>query len=66
MPLSALVPPSTDPTPIFSLYRGNFATELLAAAVSHFGASSAGWPRRRGLAWSWPATSASPIGRPPS
>ena len=37
MPRSALLPPSTDPTPIFSLYRGNFATELLAAAVSHFG-----------------------------
>ena len=36
MPLSALTPPTTDPTPIFTLYRGNFATELLAAAVCHF------------------------------
>jgi predicted O-methyltransferase YrrM len=36
MPLSALTPPTTDPTPIFTLYRGNFATELLTAAVCHF------------------------------
>ena len=36
MPLSALVSPITDPTPIFELYRGNFATELLTAAVCHF------------------------------
>ncbi|RUL88481.1 methyltransferase [Tautonia sociabilis] len=28
--------PSTDPTPIFELFRGNFATELLTAAVAHF------------------------------
>jgi ubiquinone/menaquinone biosynthesis C-methylase UbiE len=32
-PLSA---PCFDPTPIFELYRGNHATELLAAAVAHF------------------------------
>lgn len=31
-----LHPPQTDPTPIFDLYRGNYATELLAAAVAHF------------------------------
>jgi predicted O-methyltransferase YrrM len=31
-PLSA---PCFDPTPIFELYRGNYATELLTAAVSH-------------------------------
>ena len=24
MPLSALVPPATDPTPIFEHFRGNF------------------------------------------
>jgi predicted O-methyltransferase YrrM len=36
MPLSALIAPTTDPTPIFTLYRGNFATELLTAAVCHF------------------------------
>ncbi|MBA4032186.1 MAG: methyltransferase [Planctomyces sp.] len=27
--------PPTDATPIFDLFRGNFATELLAAAVAH-------------------------------
>jgi SAM-dependent methyltransferase len=31
-----LEPPRTDPTPIFEAFRGNHATELLAAAVSHF------------------------------
>src|SRR5688572_3567137 len=36
MPLSALQPPSIDPTPIFELFRGNHATELLTAAVAHF------------------------------
>jgi predicted O-methyltransferase YrrM len=29
--------PSTDPTPIFELFRGSYATELLTAAVAHFG-----------------------------
>ncbi len=33
---SAIVPPVTDPTPIFELYRGSLATELLTAAVAHF------------------------------
>jgi SAM-dependent methyltransferase len=28
--------PQTDPTPIVELFRGNYATELLTAAVSHF------------------------------
>lgn len=28
-------PPATDPTPIFELFRGNHATELLVAAVAH-------------------------------
>ena len=28
--------PDTDPTPIFEAFRGNYATELLAAAVAHF------------------------------
>lgn len=32
---SPLEKPSTDPTPIFELFRGNHATELLAAAVAH-------------------------------
>lgn len=31
-----LFPPDTDPTPIFELYRGNYATELLTAAVVEF------------------------------
>jgi predicted O-methyltransferase YrrM len=35
MPLSCTQPPQTDPTPIFELFRGNHATELLAAAVHH-------------------------------
>jgi hypothetical protein len=33
---SALVAPRLDPAPLFELFRGNFATELLTAAVSHF------------------------------
>ena len=28
--------PTTDPTPIIELFRGNYATELLTAAVAHF------------------------------
>jgi ubiquinone/menaquinone biosynthesis C-methylase UbiE len=28
---------ATDPTPIFELFRGNYAAELLTAAVAHFG-----------------------------
>src|SRR6476661_3498642 len=28
--------PSLDPTPIFELFRGNYASELLTAAVAHF------------------------------
>jgi SAM-dependent methyltransferase len=32
-----LQPPPTDPSPIFDLFRGNFATELLTASVAHFG-----------------------------
>ncbi|MEW4567920.1 methyltransferase [Tautonia sp. JC769] len=31
-----LARPHTDPTPIFELFRGNFATELLTVAVAHF------------------------------
>ncbi len=37
VPLSALVFPSIDPTPIFEQFRGNYAHELLTAAVAHFG-----------------------------
>jgi predicted O-methyltransferase YrrM len=33
---SALIEPSIDPTPIFELFRGSYATELLTAAVAHF------------------------------
>ncbi len=36
MTRSALTPPASDPTPIFELFRGNYATELLTAAVAHF------------------------------
>ncbi len=36
MARSAVVLPSTDPTPIFELFRGLHATELLTAAVAHF------------------------------
>lgn len=36
MPLSALTAPHTDPTPIFEIFRGSYATELLTAAVAHF------------------------------
>src|SRR5690349_13690646 len=35
--LSALDLPQTDPTPIFELFRGSYATELLTAAVAHLG-----------------------------
>ena len=35
MPRSVADPADTDPTPIFELFRGNHATELLTAAVSH-------------------------------
>jgi SAM-dependent methyltransferase len=34
--LTPLAAPAVDPTPIFELFRGNHATELLAAAVAHF------------------------------
>jgi ubiquinone/menaquinone biosynthesis C-methylase UbiE len=36
MARSALNPPKTNPTPIADLFRGNFATELLVAAVHPF------------------------------
>ena len=36
MTISALIPPSIDPTPIFEAFRGSYATELLTAAVAHF------------------------------
>lgn len=36
MTLSALLTPPADPTPIFEIYRGSYATELLTAAVAHF------------------------------
>jgi SAM-dependent methyltransferase len=35
-PLSATTSPRTDPAPIVELFRGNYATELLTAAVAHF------------------------------
>lgn len=36
MPLQ-LFPAASDPAPIFEIFRGNFAMELLTAAVAHFG-----------------------------
>lgn len=48
MPLSASDLPQTDPSPIFELFRGSHATELLTAAVAHldvFGKLAQG-PRR--------------------
>jgi predicted O-methyltransferase YrrM len=33
---SATTAPKIDPTPIFELFRGSYATELLTAAVAHF------------------------------
>jgi len=36
MPHAVTEPPRIDPTPIFELFRGNHATELLTAAVAHF------------------------------
>lgn len=37
MERAATEPPHLDPTPIFELFRGNHATELLTAAVAHLG-----------------------------
>ncbi len=34
--MSATKSPTVDPTPIFEVFRGNYATELLTAAVAHF------------------------------
>lgn len=34
--LSATEFPLTDPTPIFEIFRGNYGTEILVAAVTHF------------------------------
>ena len=33
---NALKHPDTDPTPIFEIYRGSYASELLTAAITHF------------------------------
>src|SRR5215207_5923289 len=35
--MHSLPAPSTDPTPLFEHFRGSYATELLTAAVAHFG-----------------------------
>ena len=29
--------PATDPTPLFELFRGSYATELVVGSVAHFG-----------------------------
>ena len=42
--------PTTDPTHIIELFRGNYATELLTAAVSHFGVFARLAERPMGLA----------------
>ncbi len=34
--MNALPLPSLDPSPIFELFRGSYATDLLTAAVAHF------------------------------
>ncbi|MBM3996709.1 MAG: methyltransferase domain-containing protein [Planctomycetes bacterium] len=36
MIFSATTAPNVDPTPIFEIFRGSYATELLTAAVAHF------------------------------
>jgi predicted O-methyltransferase YrrM len=36
LPLTLLAP-QVDPAPLFEIFRGNFAMELLTAAVAHFG-----------------------------
>ncbi len=36
MPLSALQPPITDPTPVFEFYRASYGSELLVAATHHY------------------------------
>ena len=36
MSRSAIIPPEIEPTPIFEFFRGNYATELLTAAVTEF------------------------------
>ena len=36
MPLSALIHPTTDPTPIFEHFRGSYGSEIVTAAVAHF------------------------------
>lgn len=36
MSVVPLIPPATDPTPIFEFFRGNYGTELLTAAVVEF------------------------------
>ncbi len=33
----SLKPPALDPAPIFEIFRGNYAMELLTAGVAHFG-----------------------------
>lgn len=35
--MHSLPAPATDPTPLFEHFRGSYATELLTAAVAHFG-----------------------------
>src|SRR5215468_817265 len=32
----SITAPKIDPTPIFEIFRGSYATELLTAAVAHF------------------------------
>src|SRR5436190_23542258 len=35
--MQSLQASTTDPTPLFEHFRGSYATELLTAAVAHFG-----------------------------
>ena len=34
--MNFISPPPTDPSPLFALFRSNYAMELLVAAVAHF------------------------------
>ncbi|WP_422930575.1 methyltransferase [Singulisphaera sp. PoT] len=49
MTRSATTPPRFDPTSILEIFRGNHATELLTAAVSHFNVFGCLTNRRLGL-----------------
>ena len=61
LPIASTRPPQVDPTPIFELFRGNYGTELLTAAVAHFriferlAAGPLASEMLRCAAWAWPS-----------